>query len=185
MTTCDLYNHAGQVPLDVWEYRGVRVPIIDIDNTLTDFHGESLLPEVVEGLRSQNLADRFVGIGLASNGTEQRRVNYIRDLVKAELDVEVYGVSAETFPKKPNPAMGEDIAGHFDVETNELGVIGDRWWTDVRFGRKLGARAVAMCDKVGDGDAKGVPLLRIVESGLVIVERTIRTVEDNRMPMAA
>lgn len=186
MKDFELHRHAGQVPLDVLEFIGVKVLIIDVDNTLTDFHGDLLIPEVVDGLRSQGVADRFVGVGLASNGKSQERVNYIRDLVGEGLGIETYGVCAEVYPKKPDPAMGRAIADHFEVNPNETAVIGDRWVTDVTFGRRLGSRAIALCDKVGEGDAWGVPALRRIEAGIVMLEQVVRTAEDERsMPIIA
>jgi predicted HAD superfamily phosphohydrolase YqeG len=180
MTKVELYEHAGLVRLDRWEKRGVRVPIIDIDNTLTSFRDMTLFPHVVDGLRSQGIADRFVGVGIAADYTDKERVRKIQGLVEMELGIETYAVCAPMDSKRPDPFMGEDIADYFDIETAQLGIIGDRWLTDVRFGQNLGAGAIALCNKVGEGDARFVPLLRFLEEKIVIIEQLSGLVVDNR-----
>ncbi len=70
--------------------------------------------------------------------------------------------------------MGLVIARHFGVSPNQLGVIGDRRFTDVAFGRNLGAGAVALCEKAGEGDARGVSTIRRAEDFVVRFDRRRR-----------
>ena len=92
----------------------------------------------------------------------------------ARLCVGVFAISrAQGYASKPKPDMGLKVAEHFGVDPIQLGVIGDRLLTDVWFGHKLGAGAVALCAKAGEGDAKWVPTLRVLESGLIAIDRMV------------
>jgi predicted HAD superfamily phosphohydrolase YqeG len=174
MVSYERYEHAGQIPFNLWAYRGIKIPIFDKDSTLTSFHQDSFIPEVIEGLVANKVPDLFRGIALVSNSNDPKHIEAVAENLSDALDgMEVFGLcQAEIFGKarKPNPIMGEMVADHFEIKPEQLGVIGDRRLIDVRFGHRLGAGAIALCDKVGDGDQRGVPALRVLEDVIVSVE---------------
>lgn len=168
------YHHAGEIPFAEWRNSGIRVPIFDKDGTLTHANRHDFVDEVVDGLVAQNIPDVFPDIALVSNNHDHTHVEEFAGILRRKLGMSVFALSrAQGHKSKPDPEMGLVVASHFDVEPEQLGVIGDRLLTDVAFGRRLGAGAIALCDKAGDGDAKWVPQLRVVEAGLVTVDRIL------------
>lgn len=175
MGVYETYEHAGQIPFKEWKGRGIKIPIFDKDGTLTSFHQDSFIPKVIDGLIAQDLPSLFPGIALVSNSSDREHIQIVAENLSDKLDgIEVYGLcKGEIFGKarKPTTIMGEWVADHFNVELSELGVIGDRRLVDVSFGKNLGAGAIALCDKVGEGDERGVPALRVVENVFVAYEK--------------
>jgi HAD superfamily hydrolase (TIGR01662 family) len=168
-----LLNHAGEVPFSEWKANGIEIPIFDKDNTLTSFHDDALLDEVAGPLR-EGLQGVYENIALVSNSHDAEHVQEVGETLSEALGVNVFSISkADGYKRKPSPEMGIVVAKHFGIQREQLGVIGDRRFVDVRFGINLGAGAIALCRKVGFGDAKGVPLIRAVES--LVVSREQRT----------
>jgi len=174
-STYELYEHAGLVPLADWKARGVEIPVFDKDGTLAHANQFQLVDEAIEGLELQGLSSIYPAVALASNNHDADHVQTFAEQLESELDVEVFTVCrAEGHPRKPDPAMGLIIARHFGVRPDQLGLIGDRRLSDVGFGRRLGAGAIALCKKGGEGDARGVPILRLGESAIVCAERLMK-----------
>lgn len=171
MTTYELFDHAGQVPYEHWAERGIKIPVFDKDGTLSHANRLDFIPEVVDDLR-EILPGVFPYIAIASNNHDRQHVLEFAARLEDELDVEVFSVSrADGYRSKPHPEMARAIAGHFGVRAEQLGVIGDRRLTDVRFGRNVGAGALALCRKAGEGDTLFVPTIRRLEAGIVRTER--------------
>lgn len=172
MPKYELVGNAGEVPYEQWAADGVRVPIFDKDGTLT--HANQLQPveNVIEALKRHDLSRLFDRVGLVSNNHDAAAVETFAARLESELGVGVLAVSrAHDYRKKPHPAMGHLIAEQLGVEPHELGVIGDRRYTDVGFGIRLGAAKIALCEKAGDGDAPWVPTMRRIERVWVAADR--------------
>ena len=173
MTKYEIYEHAGKVPYSEWKESGIVVPIFDKDGTLTHANQLNFVDEVVDELAHAELPDIYPNIALVSNNHDHSHVLDFSRSLERKLGVNVYAISrAGGYKKKPDPMMGFEVVKRFGVKPEQLGVIGDRLLTDVRFAHNLGAGAVALCDKAGEGDAKWVPMLRKVEA--LIVARDIR-----------
>jgi predicted HAD superfamily phosphohydrolase YqeG len=173
MAVYETYENAGQIPFEEWSARGIQVPIFDKDATLTSFHQDTFIPEVMEGLIANKLTDFFPRIALVSNSNDAPHIHAVAKSLSLELGgIEVFGLCQAQggIALKPNRMTGLIVADHFEVKPYELGVIGDRRLVDVSFGKKLGAGAIALCDKVGEGDQKGVPLVRFLEKVIVSFE---------------
>ena len=178
MFSYELYGHAGEVPFKLWRDRGIKVPIFDIDGTLAEQDGNTINQEVLDGLLDQGFADIFPEIALASNNTDRGHVDNFSSQLGLALGVKSHSFSVgHEQPRKPSPYMGQYIADSFSVENYELGMVGDRRFTDVQFAKNFGAGAVALCRKIGDGDAPGVSLLRPLESVIVFAEQVFRIAE--------
>jgi HAD superfamily hydrolase (TIGR01662 family) len=174
MSPYRLYEHAGLIDFEEWQSEGIRIPIFDKDGTLTSANNLELVPEVIDGLRC-NLSGVFSAIALVSNNQDPSQVQQLKDILQDELKVSVFAICrADKFPRKPNIAMGLEVAKHFGVSRSELATVGDRRFTDVSFGRKLGAGAIALCKKVGVGEAKGVAPIRKLEDHFVNIERSLQ-----------
>jgi len=183
MTRYEVYDHAGQIPLNEWHSSGIEVPVFDKDNTLTSFHDSQFIDEVIKGLIANGLPDLFPIIALVSNSNNPKYMQGVgSDLGKRLGGVDVLTVcQSDGYPSKPNPAMGLRVAKLLGAHTHELGIIGDRRLIDVRFGTRLGAGRIALCHKVGYGDACGVPTLRRIESVLVGVECVLGLAGDHSL----
>jgi FMN phosphatase YigB (HAD superfamily) len=179
----ELFDHAGEIPFNRWELKGIRLPIFDKDNTLTSFHDDVLIQYVVDGLINNGLADIYHDIAIVSNSEDPQHIREVAGNLGEILGgVNVFSVSkGEGYNRKPDPEMGLVVAEHFNLTPNHLGVIGDRRLVDVKFGRRLNAGAIALCGKVGEGDARGVPLLRLLESTVVYLESGFRTTQTAAM----
>ncbi|HEX5448247.1 MAG TPA: HAD family hydrolase [Candidatus Saccharimonadales bacterium] len=172
MPKYELVRHAGEVPYEDWAKAGVKVPIFDKDGTLTPVNQNVLLEDVMAALRRQQLGDLFDRLAVVSNNHDAAAVDAFAKKLEEELGIGVLAVSrAHDFNKKPNPAMGVMIAEQVGVEPRELGVIGDRRYTDVRFGIRLGAAKIALCQKMGEGDSRFVPTARRIEKIWVAADK--------------
>jgi FMN phosphatase YigB (HAD superfamily) len=177
MLSYEIYDNAGEVSLGLWKQTGIEAVLFDLDGTLTSFHDDVLNGDVVEGLRAQGLANIFPNVAIASNSTDAAQVRKVAKVFGETLGVNVYAVSktdAGGYLPKPHPEMGKAAAQNLRVSPNQLGVIGDRRLADVTFGHHLGAGAIALCEKVGMGDAKWVPSWRKLERPIVAAERQLR-----------
>lgn len=178
----ELYRNAGEIPFAQWRTeRGIVVPVFDKDGTLTHANSLEFVEEVMDGLVRQDFPDIFPEIALVSNNDCAEHVQAFSGLLRAKLGVGVFAVSlADGLPGKPDKAMGLEVARHFGTTPERLGIIGDRYFTDVKFGRNLGAGAIALCNKAGEGDVKWVPTFRVLEKGIVAVNRFFHVARDCR-----
>lgn len=172
MFTYERYNHAGEIPLDKWYRRGVEVLILDKDGHLAPYNSNVYEPEVINGLIANGIQRFIRGVGLVSNNSDPNHVReFGKQLSEAFGGLEVFTVcQADEAHRKPHPGMGLVVADHFGVTPEQIGVSGDRRFIDVTFGRKLGAGAIALCEKVGDGDHFLVPPIRFIEDIYVKAE---------------
>lgn len=181
-TRYETYPDAGQVDYAAWKDSGILVPVFDKDGTLTDANQNTLVEDVLRGMEEQDFANIYPQIGVASNNHDAEHVDEFGQMLSDRLQVEVFAISrAHGFQPKPEPEQGFAIADHFSVLPEQIGVVGDRRLTDVRFSRKMGAGAMALCDKAGEGDAKWVPELRVLERGIVYGERKLGTAQPGKV----
>jgi FMN phosphatase YigB (HAD superfamily) len=164
MFVYELHKHAGSVNYIDWHSKGIRIPIFDIDGTLTEHGSTELEQKVIKGLIKQDFADIYPEIAIVTNNLNAEHINLIARKTEQKLGVRALTVSiADGYARKPHPVMGQIVANYYDVLPEQIGVVGDRRISDVSFGRSLGAGAIALCAKVGDLDAPFVPLVRVGE----------------------
>ena len=174
MPSYELHNNAGTINYAEWKDNGIELPVFDKDGTLTNFNSLQFVPDVIEGLK-ENLVGVYQAIAIVSNNHDSNHFKKFCNLLEDELGIDVFGVCrADGYASKPNPEMGIAVAKNFGLRQEQLGIVGDRRYTDVKFGRKLGAGAIVLCAKVGEGDAKGVPSLRRFERGVIRLEKLLQ-----------
>lgn len=174
MQRYELVRDAGEVDYRQWAERGVKAVLFDKDGTLTHANQLDLIDDVIERLRGQELNQLFTHIGISSNNHDPKAVKDLADLLQKGLDIGVVALSRGQYKKKPHPEMGLVAAAKLGIEPSELGIVGDRRYTDVGFGINVGARAIALCEKAGEGDARFVPAIRRLEKVWVGAERAMR-----------
>ena len=172
MFVYELHKNAGTVNYQDWRKKGIVVPVFDIDGTLTEHRSTELDQNVFRGMASQDFPDLFPDIAIVTNNNNLDHIKLISKKTQQKLGVNVLSVSvAEGYARKPNPKMGKVVADYYDVLPEELGVVGDRRISDVTFGRKIGAGAIALCVKIGEGDAPFVGIVRELEAIKVFFDR--------------
>jgi predicted HAD superfamily phosphohydrolase YqeG len=181
MASYEIYDNAGQIPFENWYAKGIRIPVFDCDRTLTSFHQDDLIPKVIDGLIANMSPVHFPEMALVSNSSDPGHTHEVAEKLAETLGGRiVYSLCQADIPgksRKPNPIMGLMVAEYFSVEPAELGIIGDRRLVDVSFGENVGAGAIALCGKVGKGDAWGVPALRVLERTIVSIETALGHVQ--------
>ena len=176
MLKYELHKNAGTVNYKDWrDQRGIVIPVFDVDGTLTDHRSLDLEKAVIDGLLGQKFNTIFSKVGIASNNPDVKHVEQIaNDLVSVlEIDEAYIASVGLGLAGKPFREQGYKIAEHFNVEPEHLGIVGDRWISDVLFARNLGAGAVALCTQIGRDDARGVPTVRALEKVVVGIEKLI------------
>lgn len=173
MPRYELVRDAGEVPYAEWALRGVKAVLFDKDGTLTHANQLSLVDDVVERLEAQELHRLFTHIGISSNNHDPAAVQAVATMLEDRLGMGVLALSQSAYRRKPHPQMGMAAAEQLGIVPEELGIVGDRRYTDVGFGLKLRARAIALCEKAGDGDTLFVPTLRRLEKVWVRAEQAL------------
>jgi len=175
MSKYELVRNAAEVPYEEWADRGVKVVLFDKDGTLT--HANQLTPVdgIIEELQKRNLDQLFTHLGVSSNNYDAAQVEAFATFLEESLGLGVLALSpAHNYKKKPHPEMGLEAARQLGVLPSELGIVGDRRYTDVGFGINVRAKAIALCEKAGEGDTPWVPTLRRMEKFWVGTERALR-----------
>ncbi|HET7529199.1 MAG TPA: HAD family hydrolase [Candidatus Saccharimonadales bacterium] len=174
MPKYELVRDAGEVPYDEWALRGVKAVLFDKDGTLTHANQLTLVEDVIDRLRGKELHKLFTHIGISSNNHDPAAVEAVAGILEDRLGIGVLALSQAAYRRKPHPQMGLAAAEQLGIAPEELGIVGDRRYTDVRFGLKLRARAIALCEKAGEGDTRFVPTLRRIEKVWVNADRAVR-----------
>jgi HAD superfamily hydrolase (TIGR01662 family) len=163
----ETHEHAGVIPYQSFRDRGIETLILDKDGTLTHANAPQFVDKVIEGMLGQGIAGIFPRIAIVSNNHDPRAVQNCALGLSELLGLQVVAFSRdENTPRKPDASMGFQVAESFGVEPHKIAVIGDRLLTDVEFGRNLGAGIIALTDKVGEGDARWVPVIRPLERAM-------------------
>ncbi len=110
--------------------RGVRLVVLDIDNTLVTYGVAEPTEEVIGWVETLKAAGLFVSI--ASNNHEPRVALFNKKL----------GVFTTWESKKPFAKSVRAACAHFGVAEKESAVIGDQIFTDVWCARNAGALAI-------------------------------------------
>jgi len=165
-----VFEHAGLIPYESWAESGIKVVIFDKDSTITDFNKPTLVPQVLASM-PDNFNELFEGYAIGSNNSDREKVDRFEYDFKSVLSLpkkKILSVcKADYFngnlvKGKPDPQMGYIIADYFGVNPWQIGVVGDRFWSDTRFAINMGAGEIAQCGKVGEGD---IPLGRSIRLG--------------------
>ena len=112
---------------DFFRDRGLNAVLLDLDNTLVDWHGTDVQPAVsawLQGLQAEGI--RFC---LASNTHRPRRL--------ATLG-EALGVPYEQGVAKPWPAGLRRCLARVDASPEQTAMVGDQIFTDVWGGNRCG-----------------------------------------------
>jgi len=135
--------------------QGIRALVLDVDRTLLPRRGQDLPPTVEAWLRR---AQQTLPLHLFSNNPSRHRIGG----VAAHL-----GVSFTTSAGKPRRGPLRRVMEQLDLPHGQVAIVGDRVFTDVLAGNRLGLFTVL----VKPINAQGLPhpndRLQVWELGLV------------------
>ena len=125
-----MFENALDIAPELLLSKGIRVVILDIDNTLVTYGVAEPTEEVIAWI--DTLKNAGLGVAIASNNHAPR----------VELFNEKIGVFATCESKKPSARAVKAACEHFGVQPSETAVIGDQIFTDVWCARNAGALAI-------------------------------------------
>lgn len=110
--------------------RGIRVAVLDIDNTLVTYGMPEPTKEILTWI--ETLRDGGISIAIASNNNKERVERFNRTL----------SAFVTYRSRKPSPRAVHAACRHFGVTPAQVAVIGDQIFTDVLCARRAGAYAI-------------------------------------------
>ncbi|MEY4297818.1 MAG: hypothetical protein RLZZ423_997 [Cyanobacteriota bacterium] len=131
----------AELPLDQLEARRIRALVLDVDRTLLPRHGHEMPASVEIWLRQ---AQRRMPLHLFSNNPSRTRIGRV---------AEHLGVSFTTSAGKPRRGPLRRVLDTLAMPPGEVAIVGDRVFTDVLAGNRLGLYTVL----VKPVDAEGRP----------------------------
>ena len=129
----------AELPLAELLERGIRALVLDVDRTLLP-RRQATLPQTMRGWLDQ--ARRQLPIHLLSNNPSRRRIGS----VAAEL-----GVPFTTSAGKPRRTALRKVLDELQLPPAQVALIGDRLFTDVIAGNRLGLFTVLVRPTDPDG----------------------------------
>jgi hypothetical protein len=118
------------LPLHQLLAQGIRALVLDVDRTLLPRRGSELPPAVEAWLRR---AQQTLPLHLFSNNPSRSRIGAVADQL---------GVSYTTSAGKPRRGPLRRVIEQLDLPHSQVAIVGDRVFTDVLAGNRLGLYTV-------------------------------------------
>ncbi len=145
------YRSVTDIDPDALRQRGIRMVLLDLDNTLVPRNTTQAAPEVREWL--QTAKDSGLLVTIVSNNWHER-VQKAAD----SLGVPILGKATKPFPSAFRKALE-----HADETPRTAAVVGDQIFTDILGGNLLGALTVLVVPLAGGSDLPHTRVLRGLE----------------------
>jgi HAD superfamily phosphatase (TIGR01668 family) len=120
----------AELPLHQLLAQGIRALVLDVDRTLLPRRGSELPPAVEAWLRR---AQQTLPLHLFSNNPSRSRIGAVADQL---------GVSYTTSAGKPRRGPLKRVIEQLDLPHGQVAIVGDRVFTDVLAGNRLGLYTV-------------------------------------------
>ena len=143
-----------QLPLEHLLDRGITCLLLDVDRTLLPGH-DVRLPDAVMGWASS--AQRHLRLHLFSNNPSRQRISAVADQL---------GVSFTSGAAKPRRAALRKVLRDLQVQPEDLAIVGDRLFTDVLAGNRLGLYTVLVRPLKADGTPCPHDRVQRIERGI-------------------
>ena len=131
----------AHLPLEHLLDYGVRALVIDVDRTLLpgrDIH----LPNSVQDWIAKAKVGTGLKLHLLSNNPSQRRIGAVAEQLK---------LSFTCAAAKPRSGALKKVLGELKFQPQQIGMVGDRLFTDVLAGNRLGLYTILVCPLRDDG----------------------------------
>ncbi|MFM7311886.1 MAG: YqeG family HAD IIIA-type phosphatase [Cyanobium sp.] len=131
----------AELPIERLLEQPIRALVLDVDRTLLPRHGHVLPVSMEQWLRQ---AQHHLPLHLFSNNPSRHRIGRVADQL---------GVSFTTSAGKPRRSALRRVLSQLDLPPAEVAIVGDRVFTDVLAGNRLGLFTVL----VKPVDPEGLP----------------------------
>ena len=121
---------AYDVTVDSLKKHGIKVVLVDLDNTLIAWNNPDGTPEMRQWLH--DLRDAGIPVVVVSNNKYER----------VKRAVEKFGIEFEAFALKPFTFGINRAPKRFNVQPHEVVMIGDQLMTDIRAAKRVGLKSV-------------------------------------------
>ena len=121
---------AYDVTVDSLKKHGIKVVLVDLDNTLIAWNNPDGTPEMRQWLH--DLRDAGIPVVVVSNNKNER----------VKRAVEKCGIEFEAFALKPFTFGINRALKRFNVQPHEVVMIGDQLMTDIRAAKRVGLKSV-------------------------------------------
>ncbi len=129
----------SKLPLEHLRKIGIKALILDVDGTLLPRRDIRLHESVVNWLKE---AKHSFFIHLLSNNPSKRRIESIAKQINSSYTYRA---------AKPRKSSLEQVMNMFQLEPNEFAIIGDRIFTDILAGNRLGIYTILIRPLDSDG----------------------------------
>ncbi|MEY2645782.1 MAG: hypothetical protein RLZZ611_2431 [Cyanobacteriota bacterium] len=120
----------AELPLEQLLQRQIRALVLDVDRTLLPYRGNRMPASVESWLRQ---AQQRMPLHLFSNNPSRSRIGGVADAL---------GVSFTTSAGKPRRGPLRQVLAELALPPGEVAIVGDRVFTDVLAGNRLGLYTV-------------------------------------------
>ena len=121
---------AYDVTVDSLKKHGIKIVLVDLDNTLIAWNNPDGTPEMRQWLH--DLRDSGIPVVVVSNNKYER----------VKQAVEKFGIEFEAFALKPFTFGINRALKRFNVQPHEVVMIGDQLMTDIRAAKRVGLKSV-------------------------------------------
>lgn len=121
---------AYDVSVEGLKKHGIKVVLVDLDNTLIAWNHPNGTPEMRQWLH--DLEDAGIPVIVVSNNKYER----------VKRAVKPFGIAFEAFSLKPFTFGINRALKRFDVKPSEVVMIGDQLMTDIRAAKRAGLKSV-------------------------------------------
>ena len=140
-TVIELPDQVTDVDFAAWRRHGIKLICLDVDSTLTSFNGSFIEPHVVEAIKTAaKNGMRFV---LLTNNIFGWRLRAMQKTLGGTSVVEAIYNPKYLFDRKPGILMLRRLQKELQLESSQIGVIGDTYVSDVQTALRMGVARVA------------------------------------------
>jgi len=150
-TPAAYYLRLHELDIARLEQAGIRLLLLDADNTITTWNNPDIAPEVVEWFERLH-ESKIIGCILSNNSTE--RLESLTVPLKLECEPKA---------KKPLPGGYKRAMERFGVNAEETLMIGDQIFTDVLGANLAGVPSVLLEPISTEFEFKGTRINRMME----------------------
>lgn len=144
-------HHQSILDIDIqqWRKHGITCLLLDVDSTITPWLETKVEKKIIEKL-AQARKLGITHIALVTNANI-RKMERIADIAK-QIGADAYFLPERFRERKPRPSLIHQAMETFNLPPEQIGMVGDKYGTDVLAAKRAGIARVAWVDRLGDAD---------------------------------